>query len=154
MKSNILFKVFIHLFKGSYTMLTLSDLTEYDLTGSFLTGIPKILTIPRIKQKIITYSALRCQLLLCITHMTTCYSYVEEGSHTWGTLHKLPHYFKLPMKCAMIRSAERFCTKSTHHGNHITLAPLDEHIKIKGILFISRKPQLFSQTPQKKYIWK
>lgn len=34
MNSNILFKVFIHLFKGGDTMLTLSDLTEsvlYDL---------------------------------------------------------------------------------------------------------------------------
>lgn len=54
MKANVKFKFLIHLFKGSDTILALCDLTEsvrYDLIGSILLGIPKILTIPRIKKK-------------------------------------------------------------------------------------------------------
>lgn len=56
MKSNAILKVLVHLFKGSDTILALYDLIEsvpYDLIGQILLGVPKILTIPRTKKKIL-----------------------------------------------------------------------------------------------------
>lgn len=46
MKSNVIFKVLSHLFKGRDTVSVL-----YDLIESVLLEITKILTIPRIKKK-------------------------------------------------------------------------------------------------------